>query len=103
VATPLYEIVKKNTVFEWEPIQQKAQQDLKELIEECFHTRNPKFPSNQPLVLAVNMSWRAVGYYIYQRDDKDPKKIHYMKFNLLLMNPWQQRYSQPKRELCRLR
>jgi len=76
---------------------------LKILIEECFHTRNPKFPSDQPLVLAVDTSWRAVGYYIYQRDKEDPKKIHYVKFNSLLMNPRQQRYSQPKRELCGLR
>jgi len=53
--------------------------------------------------LAVNTSWRAVGYYIYQRDDKNPKKIYYVKFNSLLMDPWQQRYSQPKRELCGLR
>jgi len=65
VAASLYKIVKKNMVFEWGPIQQKAQHDLKELIQECFHTRNSKFPSNQPLVLAVDISWRAIGYYIY--------------------------------------
>ena len=53
--------------------------------------------------MAVDTSWRAVGYYIYQRDDEDPTKIHYVKFNSLLMDPWQQRYSQPKRELCGLR
>ena len=68
-------------------MQQKAQQDLKKLIEECFHTKNPKFPSNHLLVLAVNTSWRAVGYYIYQRDYEDPKKIHYVKFNSLFIDP----------------
>ena len=98
VAAPLYETIKRNVPFEWGLIQQTAQQDLKELIEKCFHMRNPKFPSDQPLVLAVDTSWRAVGYYIYQRDDKDPKKIHYVKFNSLLMDPRQQRYSQ----LCRV-
>ena len=103
VAASLYEIVKKGIPFEWGPIQQKAQQDLKILIEDYFHMRNPKFSSEQPLVLAVDTSWRAVGYYIYQRDKKDPKKIHYVKFNSLLMDPWQQRYFQPKRELCGLR
>ena len=87
VAAPLYEIVKKGVPFEWGPIQQKAQQDLKILIEDCFHMRNPKFPSEQPLVLAVDTSWRAVGYYIYQRDKEDPRKIHYVKFNSLLMDP----------------
>ena len=51
----------------------------------------------------MDTSWRAVGYYIYQRDKKDPKKIYYVKFNSLLMDPQQQRYSQPKRELCGLR
>jgi len=55
-AAPLYKIVKKGVLFEWGPIQQKAQQDLKILIEDCFHTRNPKFPSEQPLVLAVDTS-----------------------------------------------
>jgi len=84
-------------------VQEKAQSDLKALIEACFHTRNPKFPSKQPLVLAVDTSWRAVGYYIYQRDEIEPKRIHYIKFNSLLMDERQQRYSQPKRELCGLR
>lgn len=103
VAAPLYEVIKKNTPFEWGPMQQKAQQNLKTLIKEYFHTRNPRFPSNQPLVLVVDTSWRAVGYYIYQRDEEDPKKIHYVKFNSLLMDPRQQRYSQPKKELCNLK
>jgi len=65
--------------------------------------RNPRFLSEQLLVLVVDTSWRAVGYYIYQRDKEDPKKIHYIKFNSLLMDPQQQRYFQPKRELCGLR
>jgi len=96
VAVPLYEIVKKDVLFEWGPTQQKVQQDLKILIEDCFHMRNPKLPSEQPLVLAVDMSWKAVGYYIYQRDEEDPKKIYYVKFNSLLMDLQQQRYSQLK-------
>jgi len=99
----LYEIIKKDVTFEWGPMQKKAQSDLKALIESCFHTRNPKFPSEQPLILAVDTSWRAVGYYIYQRDEIEPKHIHYVKFNSLLMDERQQRYSQPKRELCSLR
>ena len=102
VAAPLYEVIKKDIPFEWGPVQEKAQSDLKTLIELCFHTRNPKFPSEQPLVLAMDTSWRAVGYYLYQRDEKEPKRIHYMKFNSLLMDDRQQRYSQPKRELCGL-
>ena len=67
VAAPLYETIKKNVLFKWGPIQQIAQRDLKELIKKCFHRRNPKFLSKQPLVLAIDTSWRAVGYYIYVR------------------------------------
>jgi len=103
VASPLYEVIKKDVTFEWGPIQEKAQSDLKTLIELCFHTRNPKFPSKQLLVLAVNTLWRAVGYYVYQRDEEEPKHIHYVKFNSLLMDERQQRYLQPKRELYGLR
>jgi len=55
VVAPLYEIVKKGVLFEWGPTQQKVQQDLKILIEDCFHMRNPKFLSEQPLVLVVDM------------------------------------------------
>ena len=103
IAAPLYSACKMNTVFEWGPEQQTAQDNLKKAIENCFHTRNPKFPSTQPIVLSVDTSWRAAGYYIYQRDEDDPKIIHYVKFNSLLMDERQQRYSQPKRELCGLR
>jgi len=102
VAAPLYEIVKKDVLFEWGPVQEKVQSNLKILIESCFYTRNPKFPSEQLLVLAVDTSWRAVGYYLYQKDEEELKRIHYVKFNSLLMDDRQQRYSQPKRELCGL-
>ena len=32
VATPLYEVVKKDVPFEWGPVQEKAQSNLKTLI-----------------------------------------------------------------------
>ena len=35
VAAPLYEVVKKDVPFEWGPVQEKAQSDLKTLIESC--------------------------------------------------------------------
>lgn len=103
IAAPLYNVCKKGVTFEWGPVQKAAQWEIKEKIEKCFHTRNPKFPSTEPIVLAVDSSWRAVGYYLYQREENDPKNIHYIKFNSILMDPRQQRYSQPKRELVGLR
>ncbi|KXN91265.1 hypothetical protein AN958_01587 [Leucoagaricus sp. SymC.cos] len=92
-----------STYFDWGPEQIAAQTQLKKLIEECFHTQNPQFPCDQPIVLAVDTSWRAVGYYMYQQDETEPKKIHYIKFNSLLIDEKQQCYTQPKHELCGLR
>ncbi|KAF7777764.1 hypothetical protein Agabi119p4_3836 [Agaricus bisporus var. burnettii] len=103
IAAPLYELCKAGVSFQWGVVEKAAQEELKQKIKECFHTRNPKFPSKQPIVMAVDSSWRAVGYYLYQRDEEDPTKIHYIKFNSMLMDDRQQRYSQPKRELVGLR
>jgi len=86
VAVLLYEVVKKDVPFEWGPTQEKAQSDLKTLIESCFHTRNPKFPSKQLLVLAMDTLWQVVGYYIYQKDEEELRQIYYVKFNSLLMD-----------------
>jgi len=56
VVLPLYEVIKKDVTFKWGLVQKKAQSDLKTLIKSCFQTRNPKFPSEQLLVLAVDTS-----------------------------------------------
>jgi len=32
VVSPLYEVIKKDVTFEWGPVQEKAQSDLKVLI-----------------------------------------------------------------------
>jgi len=33
IAVPLYKVIKKGVTFEWGPVQEKAQEDLKALIE----------------------------------------------------------------------
>jgi hypothetical protein len=96
IAAPLYDLLKKDRDFEWGPVEQKAMDDLKVSIQNCFPIKKIKFPSKEPVVLAVDSSWRATGYYIYQRDETDPKIINYVKFNSMLMDERQQRYLQPK-------
>jgi len=51
----------------------------------------------------VDTLWGTVRYYVYQRDEKEPMCIYYIKFNSLLMDERQQRYLQSKRELYGLR
>ncbi|KAF7783144.1 hypothetical protein Agabi119p4_2520 [Agaricus bisporus var. burnettii] len=103
IAAPLYDLLRKGRDFHWGPVEQQAMDELKEAIRNCFPIRKIQFSSDQPVVLSVDSSWRAVGYYIYQKDEEDPKIINYIKFNSFLMDERQQRYSQPKRELCGLR
>ena len=52
-----------------------------------------------PITLAVDTSWRAVGFYIYQQDPKDSKKRVYARFGSILLTEREQRFSQPKWEL----
>lgn len=103
LAAPLYDLLRKGKEFHWGIIEQTAMDELKEAIKNCLPIRKIEFGSAQPVVLSVDSSWRAVGYYIYQRSDVDTKITNYIKFNSFLMDERQQRYSQPKRELVGLR
>ena len=43
------------------------------------------------MVLAVNTSWKAVGYYIYQETVDTKKKKNYVKFDSIVKfwtRPW---------------
>jgi len=53
--------------------------------------------------LAVDTSYIAVGFYIYQEDINDPKRHYYAKFGLRNLNDCEARFSQPKRELFGLK
>ena len=48
------------------------------------------------VVLAVDTSYIAVGYYIYQEDINDPKRHYYAKFGSRNLNDCEARFSQPK-------
>ena len=51
------------------------------------------------MVLAVDTSWKAIGFYIYQQDPEDAKKQYYVRFESITLNEREARFSQPKREL----
>jgi len=61
------------------------------------------YENHGDVVLAVDTSWMAVGYHIYQEDKDDPKKHYYVKFGSILLNEREARFSQPKQELFRLK
>ena len=50
------------------------------------------------MVLAVDMSWKAVGFYIYQ-DNHVTGQQQYARFSSITLNEREACMSQPKREL----
>jgi hypothetical protein len=55
------------------------------------------------VVLAVDTSYKAVGYYIYQEDEETKQKKTFVKFGSITLNDREARFSQPKRELFGLK
>jgi hypothetical protein len=55
------------------------------------------------VVLAVDTSYIAVGFYIFQEDAENPKLVYYAKFGSRNLNEREARFSQPKRELFGLK
>ena len=53
-----------------------------------------------PVVLAVDTSWKAVRFYIYQEEPSGDKKQKWIaRFRSITLNEREARFSQPKREL----
>ena len=51
------------------------------------------------MILAVDTSYIAVGYYLCQADSEDTKKRSYNRFGSITLNDRERRFSQPKLEV----
>ena len=60
----------KDVPFEWGPEQSAAQDDIKQAILDCPALKPINYTSNSPVILAVDTSQIAVGYYLCQEDSK---------------------------------
>jgi hypothetical protein len=98
-AEPLVKLTRLKETFRWEEEQQNAMNKLKELLTNCPAIRPLRYEWDSEIVLAVDTSWRAVGFFIYQADPDEPKKKYYARFGSITMNEREARFSQPKREL----
>ena len=74
-------------------------QTFKDALVASAALRAIDYDSPTPIVLAVDTSWKAIGFYIYQQDPEDVKKRYYMRFELITLNEREARFSQLKREL----
>ena len=98
-AEPINNLCKKGVPFEWGPAQEKSMAELKKSLRECSALVPLDYINNpNPVVLSVDTSWKAVGFYIYQ-DDVNTGKRNYARFGSITLNEREARMSQPKREL----
>ena len=64
---------------------------------------NIDYESDGAVVLAVDTSYKAIGFYIYQEDADTKKKKTFVKFASVTLNDREACFSQPKRELFGLK
>ena len=98
-AQHIQKLLRNNAPFEWGPDQEESMEALKDGVRnaQCIMPLDYTHPGT--IVLAVDTSWRAVGFYIYQEDPTDKKLKRYARFGSILLSDREQRFSQPKREL----
>lgn len=98
-AEGLQKLTRGKVPFVWGPEQEKSMAMLKEGVALAQPLRELDYEGQGAIVLAVDTSYIAIGFYIYQEDRDDPKKIYYAKFGSITLNEREARFSQPKREL----
>jgi hypothetical protein len=103
LAGPLNHLLRKDVQFEWGPEQDKSMADLKAALLNAVPLGNIDYESEGTVVLAVDTSYRAVGFYIYQESAETQKKKTFIKFGSITLNEREARFSQPKRELFGLK
>lgn len=106
VAQPLQKLVRNNVPWEWGEEQTNAQKALFKLLKESPALKPIDYDSPYPVVLAVDTSYIAVGFYIYQehlQPDGVTVKKHFARFGSITLNATEADFSQPKRELFGLK
>ena len=103
LAEPLYHLMRKGVPFKWGPEQEKSMAELKKALINSVPLGNIDYESDGAVVLAVDTSYKAVGFYIYQESEDGKKKKTFVKFASVILNDREARFSQPKRELFGLK
>lgn len=99
IGQPIQKLTRTAEPWEWGPEQDKAQRMLVELLKASPALKPIDYRWTTPVVLAVDTSYKAVGYYIYQEDPEIPGRKHFARFDSITLNEREARFSQPKREL----
>jgi len=92
-------LTRKGQPFVFGPEQLAAQEDLKQALLNSPALRPINYDSPSPVIMSVDTSYLAVGFYLCQCDADDPKKRFFARFGSITLNDRESRFSQPKLEL----
>src|ERR1700742_783028 len=99
ISEPLNRLKKKNVPFEWGPEQEESMQLLKDALERAPAIIPIDYDLDTEVVLSVDTSWKAVGFYISQIHPGMKPEKRVSRFGSITLNERKARFSQPKREL----
>src|SRR5919198_3109631 len=85
-AHELQRMTRKEVPFEWGPKQIESMEAVKDGVRNAQALLPIDYHGQGAIVLAVDTSYIAVGFYIYQEDKDDPKKLYYAKFGSRNLN-----------------
>ncbi|SJL13049.1 uncharacterized protein ARMOST_16486 [Armillaria ostoyae] len=96
---PLTKLTRLKVPFTFEEEQEASMQKLKDALQDCPSLMPIDYELDSPVILGVDTSYRAIGFYICQLDPDNPKRRRYVRFGSIVLNEREARFSQPKREL----
>ena len=97
LAKPLVNLTRKDVEFEFGEEQLMAMEKLKLCAQKCEAIKAISYQSDLEVTLAVDSSWRAVGFILSQQGTDG--KRYPSRYGSLTWNETEQRYSQAKLEL----
>ena len=85
--------------WEWGEDQVKAMEDLQEALLQSPALKSLDYESDSPVILTVDTSYIAVGYFLCQCNPENVKHRNYDRFGSITLNEREARFSQAKLEI----
>ena len=99
-ANGLTKLLRKDVPFTWGPEQERSVTALQESVMDCPCLGNIDLENGGEIILSVDTSYMAAGFYIRQLSpDSDKHKMKYVRFGSITLNGREARFSQLKHEL----
>ena len=99
ISEPLNRLKRKNVQFVWGTEQEESMSALKAALIDTPALMPIDYHLDSDVVLSVDTSWKAVGFYISQEHPELKFSRRYARFGSITLNEREARFSQPKREL----